>query len=194
MTRFLCTLLFSLSCFAAHPCIAIIDSHNVVTKQMVAAIQTQLDRDVLPAWGLTAILDLHHERRYDYAVLLTDAPNGRHYVDASGRPTAEVAWWSTDLSVVLSHEILEMVVNPYLDRTAYFAYPNGLGFVFNWEICDPVQGSTYSIDGVRVSDFVYPSYFRQTYGRTPFDHLGLLHAAGSLVTGSGAINGFQVTQ
>ena len=72
---------------------------------------------------------------------------------------------SNPLSMVLSHELLEMVVNPDVNRMAQGPAPEGAtgdedGAVFySYEICDPVNANRYAIDGVVVSDFVLPAWF-----------------------------------
>jgi hypothetical protein len=59
-----------------------------------------------------------------------------------------------------SHEIVETLVDP--DLTNRWA----LGLR---EVGDPVENVTYSLDGVQVSDFVFPSYFG---GSGPYDQAG----------------------
>lgn len=71
-----------------------------------------------------------------------------HGVDA-GEPYAVVGT-GTGLSVSFSHEVLEMLVNPQLTLTL-----NN----YNGEVCDPVEDATYTLHGVRVSDFVTPWWF-----------------------------------
>lgn len=76
------------------------------------------------------------------------ASEGVHGLDASGRPEAEVftfsdpwRWWSLDFS----HEVLEMLVDPYGGRP---------------EVCDPIASFQYYIEGVMVSDFAWPAWYR----------------------------------
>jgi hypothetical protein len=64
-----------------------------------------------------------------------------------------------------SHELLEMLVDPSGGRIR-----NGLPF----EICDPVEGAGYYVDGSIVSDFVTPAWFTHR-SRQPWDYLGLLN-------------------
>jgi len=52
-------------------------------------------------------------------------------------------------------------------KAAFYAYEN----------CDPVQGDTYAIDAVTVSNFVYPEFFEPDPARgARFDHLRLVTA------------------
>jgi hypothetical protein len=67
-----------------------------------------------------------------------------------------------------------MSVDPYLDAMVVVAGPPPLFYAFFREICDPVAGYTYAIDGVKVSDFVLPAYFWGQTGQR--DYLGLASA------------------
>lgn len=77
------------------------------------------------------------------------------------------------LSTVISHEILELVIDPYANL---WAEDNGTEFAL--EVCDPVEGfSYYKMLGatlrVAVSDFVTPQWF-DPRGKSggKFDYLG----------------------
>jgi hypothetical protein len=82
-------------------------------------------------------------------------PHGEH--DFYGQPYALV-WtagataqgWSRDLS----HEVIEMLVDPSLD----VRYMRD-GSTWQREIADPVGGLGYRLDGVYVSDFVTPEWY-----------------------------------
>src|SRR5262249_10026263 len=79
------------------------------------------------------------------------------------------------VSVTLSHEILEMLGDPDINLMIQKG-PRG----YAYEVCDAVEDDSlgYDINGVRVSDFVYPQYFETFWkkGATKFDHLGHLSA------------------
>jgi hypothetical protein len=55
-------------------------------------------------------------------------------------------------SRIISHEIFEMIVNPKLK------FLNGL----EMEVCDPVLPNSFEVDGIQISDWVYPSWFLKT--------------------------------
>ena len=71
-----------------------------------------------------------------------------------------------DWSVTLSHEALELALDPEVNRLVQGPHPNPKEagrFVYHWyELCDAVQGETYTIDGVRVSNFLLPLYFTES--------------------------------
>jgi hypothetical protein len=64
-------------------------------------------------------------------------------------------------SVVLSHEALEMVADPYGNRLVAAASPvdprERVKYLL--EVCDPCQGIWYPVNGVPVADFYTPRYF-----------------------------------
>lgn len=112
----------------------------------------------------------------------SDVPEdlGYHAIQASGRPFGICAWGPVKaaggavltgadaFSVTVSHEYLELIVNPYV--TAWIDTPEGDQEPF--EICDRVQGDSYAIGNypgpaVSVSNFLGPRAFSQ--GPGPYD-------------------------
>jgi hypothetical protein len=62
-----------------------------------------------------------------------------------------------------THELAEMMVNPncgYWADAASFNPSGGLSQeLLALEIADPVEGYAFALDGLKVSDFVFPAYF-----------------------------------
>jgi hypothetical protein len=86
--------------------------------------------------------------------------------------------WS--VSSVLSHEVLEMFVDPNCNLWAN----NGKGSVYTLEVCDPVEAPTYAVNGVSVSNFVTPAWFDpQAPTGAQFDKLGLVRSPFSILKG-----------
>jgi hypothetical protein len=76
-------------------------------------------------------------------------------------------------TVTFSHEALELIADPEVNLLVMGPHPDDQNkYVFYWyEMCDAVQGQTYSIDGVEVSNFVLPLYFtgdEEVSGRNDF--------------------------
>lgn len=72
------------------------------------------------------------------------------------------------LSSVLSHEMLEILVNPQ----AVQFMPIGKGRGIALEICDPVEGDWYSAtNGVYLSNWVFPGWFDASDTTFPYDKL-----------------------
>lgn len=87
--------------------------------------------------------------------------------------------WS--VSSVLSHEVLEMFIDPNCNLWSN----NGKGAIYTFEVCDPVEAPTYVVNGVSVSNFVTPAWFdpQATAAGTQYDKLGLLTAPFSILKG-----------
>jgi hypothetical protein len=158
-------------------------SRTAIDPLVIAAIQKQLDQHFRPVWGHSAELVVGDIGEMDYSCLVgdeTDVPGeaGYHGIGPNGRPLAKLfadtlARGGLELSVALSHEILEMVADPWGNARVLYDSGNGSGALYAMEVCDPVQTNQYLIDGVAVSDFVTPQYFRQN-GPPPYDYLGIL--------------------
>jgi hypothetical protein len=61
------------------------------------------------------------------------------------------------VSVTACHEVCEMLIDPAINMWA--DGPNGT--LYAYEMCDACEQETFEIDGVTMSDFVYPSYFER---------------------------------
>lgn len=87
-------------------------------------------------------------------------------------------------SSVLSHELLEQLVDPYIDSCAQVTYQDQPAII-PLEVADPVEADSYQIGGVFVSNFVLPKWFQTDDGATtgPYDYLGNLSAPLSLSPG-----------
>ena len=156
-------------------------------RRGVAALQAQVNRHFGPVWSVAA--ELHvvgrgggKRRRGAWQLVLLDqrsADDGYHELTRDGLPLGKVflreamktpTGWTT----TASHELLELLVNPDTTLGA-FVEDHALGSrLYTYEVCDPVQDDRfcYEIDGVAVSDFVYPAWFEpwRKRGSGRFDH------------------------
>ena len=88
-------------------------------------------------------------------------------IDATGEKARAKAF-RDEVTLTATHEIAEMLVDPAItlcvQRTGYGVY--------SLEIADPVEEDGFVIDGFKVTDFVYPSWYEQFHARgsTTFDH------------------------
>jgi hypothetical protein len=64
-------------------------------------------------------------------------------------------------SVTISHEVLEMIADPYGNRLLAAAHPRDKRQRVKYllEVCDPCQAVWYPVNGVPVADFYTPRYF-----------------------------------
>ena len=140
------------------------------TMEIAAALQRQLSRDVGPIWEVNATIDafaaLEHVPPGYWPIIVGDHWAGVEavgmHVDLDGQPFALVEV-SPSWSLTASHEVIEMVTDPWGNRTVPGGSPmqgQGLADILV-EICDPVGGAgcAYTVNGYLVSDFVTPNYY-----------------------------------
>ena len=142
---------------------------------VVPALQTQASEHLAPRWNIDATLEFvprgkkAPEGSWRLDILDdTDYPpdSGYHNVGRDGIPFAKVfvntaQQYKENWTITASHELLEMLVNPYAMLAAYVPFDDNSGTVYSLEICDPVSPDEngYQIKGVSVSDFVFPEWF-----------------------------------
>src|SRR4029077_20385648 len=137
---------------------------------VAAALQKQVSRDFGPIWNVEATVDAFDKLEdvpvgYWHVLLQDELPNsaaGLHKRDDDKQPFALVAL-TTNWPVFMSHEALEMLVDPQGTLTrAGDSLQSGQGRVeYLIEVCDPCQTSKFadSVNSVMVSDFYTPQYF-----------------------------------
>jgi len=134
--------------------------------QVSGAIQKQVARDLAPLWGIAATVDVFPEFEdvpvgYWPIVIVDDAPQPGVHKDFNRQPIAYVVAGPT-WSLAASHEVVEMLIDPWGDRIVAGDAPRGGERVeFLVEVCDPCQDPShaYTVNGVLVSDFCTPAYF-----------------------------------
>lgn len=94
----------------------------------------------------------------------------------TGRGHSRVSW-----TVALSHEVMEMLVNPNVTRKAPHRFHHRRVWV---EVADAVEADVYRVDGVQVSDFVTPRWFEfSNVNFMRYDFMGKLSAPYTLAPG-----------
>ncbi len=161
------------------PTVAIINKSSVISDAEVApvvdALQIQVDRDFVPIWEIGANLVFVPSNQPvpndAWLIFLLDTSDqagalGYHELTTSGMPVAKVfaaddKRYGLSWSVTLSHELLEMLVDPYLTSSVFVQNSNTTGTIFAYEVCDAVEDDSfgYLINSVLVSDFVAPAWF-----------------------------------
>jgi hypothetical protein len=97
-------------------------------------------------------------------------------LDSGAKPTS--GDWS--VSSVLSHEVLEMFIDPNCNLWSN----DDKDSAYSFEVCDPVEAPTYDVNGISVSNFVTPSWFDPLAGaHAQFDKLGHLTKPFSILKG-----------
>lgn len=148
---------------------------------IAAALETQVSRDFSPIWGCRAellfVAGKQKAPKSAWWLTVLDTSDqadalGYHDVTPVGLPLGK-AFAKSDLdhgysaSVTISHELLEMLADPEINLCAQVR-----DRLYAYEVCDPCEADRfgYKIDGVLVSDFVTPTWFRPTpQAAGPFD-------------------------
>lgn len=159
--------------------IALYSKSTKVTVQELArvsaALQKQVTRDFTPIWHIRATVDAFESEEdvpqgyWKVSVMDIIPASGAagFHLDEQGQPYADVLW-SKDWSLTASHEVLEMLADPFGRQIATGPSPKpGQGRVsFLVEVCDPCEAAKYaytintgSSHEVLVSDFYTPDYF-----------------------------------
>src|SRR5215472_5606569 len=168
----------------AAPAVALVDRSTAPVSarhlaHVARALQTQLDRDFGPAWGVHARVTTSPADRVPAGVwpmYLVDASAAGFGIHVDGAtPFAEVCaggGWT----LAASHLLLEMVADPRGDRLMegpeFGSCLTNRRVRYLVEVCEPCRTFHYVIDGVDVSDFVTPDYYRAD--GTAVDFLRLL--------------------
>ncbi len=176
----------------------------------VVALQQQVTNDFRPVWGTDAELKMVSQGASAptgtwWLAILDDSDQagtlGYHDLTPDGLPMGKVFAASdlkagTSWTVTASHELLEMLVDPNINLTAFVQNANTTGTLYAYEVCDACEDDSfgYPINNVLVSDFVYPAWFEsfRTKGSTQFDRMNQIQNALQLLTG-GYIGVFNVT-
>jgi hypothetical protein len=145
-------------------------------RPLADALNKQASLHVAPIWGVSGHVTLIEspdsvQQGVSPIILSDQVPGGMHGVHSTdhGVPFA-VVLAADDWSLAVSHEFVEMLVDPSGTKTVpgrKMQVVNGVaqdveGTVdYVLEVCDPVedQSYAYTIDGVLVSDFYTPRYF-----------------------------------
>jgi len=197
--------------------------------KMVGACNIQISRDVAPAWGRQAVPVISYgtvdagipagsAKIYIFDNADQAGALGYHTETMGGQVFGKIfAKTITDyglpiiydgsrrnsitVSSVLSHEVVETFVNPYVNLWSDGpTVAQGNEYVF--EACDPVEGDSYQISIttgttqktltslVSVSDFVYPEYFDTASPTgTKLDYLSKLRQPFTI-----SVNGYTVVR
>lgn len=185
------------------PTISMVNNSTVLSDADVAktisAFQTQVDRDFAPVWETTATLKFVPKGQQpgpqDWIIYLLDNSDqagalGYHDLTPAGNPIAKVfikddQKYGLSWTVTVSHELLEMLVDPYISNCAFIQKTNTTGRLYAYEVCDPIEDDSfgYKIGDVLVSNFIYPAWFESFRRSGKFDHMSVLTAPLSLAKG-----------
>lgn len=137
-------------------------------SQVTRALQTQVDRDFHMVWGSGARVGLAPAGTTPAGVwsisVVDDGVTGLGIdLDEDGCPRAVVRA-DADWTISVSHVLLEMIADPngsrFMEGLDLTPDAEGRRVQYLVEVCDPCELFHYEIDGVGVSDFVTPDFYR----------------------------------
>jgi len=175
------------------PTIAVYNQSSILGDKDVdkacQAIDKQVKNHVFNAWGLTANVVFFPNTTPlpdgAWRVLILDNSDvaqalGYHDFTPAGMPEGKVFAISDQAAglnwtVTLSHEVLEMVVDPDIVRCAF---DDSASRLWAYEVCDACESDSdgYIITvgdpvDIVVSDFVFPAYFEPFNNHGPYDQM-----------------------
>jgi hypothetical protein len=156
-----------------------------------AALQKQVTRDFAPAWGQPATVAAFPPGPvppgYWRIVVKKQVPSGDYgYHSRAHREPAAIVYHTRDWPLTASHELLEMLADPWGSRLIVADDPRGTKDRVRVlvEACDPCEEFHYTVDGIELSDFVLPAY----YGPHRWRHGGKSPAGASAYSFTGAVS------
>jgi hypothetical protein len=175
--------------------------------KIVGALQRQVSEDFAPVWGIDATLGYVKKGEVPdpaaWVLGIFDTSDqagalGYHDVTEAGLPLGKV-FAKTDLdlgsslSVTISHELLEMLLDPDINLSVFVQKTDTEGIIYAYEVADACEDDSfgYLIDGVLVSDFVYPAWFESFNLKGPYDKQAKISAPFQLLSG-GYISAYQI--
>jgi hypothetical protein len=168
---------------------------------LISALQKYVDKHLAPVWGTPAkLVNTTKPRDSAWTMIFLDTANairnlredlkkifGKNVVDEisayhlfKGRPVAlvfvktvlaETSLLSTrdKVSLAASHELAEMLVDPGNNLWC----EDGNSALYAYEVCDAVEAKHFRVNGLAMSNFVYPAFFEGFHKRNSvqFDHM-----------------------
>jgi hypothetical protein len=137
-------------------------------SRVAAALQRQVTRDFAAIWDVSATLDAFPRLEdvplgYWPMIIVPDVQGAAGiHLDKDGQPYALIEM-SDSWSLTASHEMLEMLADPFGDRLVPGpSIKRGQGRVeYLVEVCDPSEAAEfgYTVNDMLVSDFYTPRFF-----------------------------------
>ncbi len=155
-------------------------SLGVDFDRLLVTLQKFLDTIFVPVWGTPArLVKTTGFRKGAWALAFLDDADvanalGYHDLTPDGLPLSKVFVRTTvaagqKVSVTACHELAEMLVDPAIN----LASTGPSNRFYAYETADAVEEQEFRLDGIPMSDFVYPSWFEifRKAGSTQFDYM-----------------------
>ena len=166
---------------------------------LISALQKYVDKYLAPVWGTPAkLVKATKPRDNAWTMIFIDTADDIRNLRAElkkkfgnvddivathlfkGRPVAFVFAENVlleerprrkrdKISSAASHELAEMLVDPGSNIWC----DDGHGMFYAYEVCDAVEAKYFRVNGLAMSDFVYPTFFERFHKRNSvqFDHM-----------------------
>lgn len=154
--------------------VALVDASGTIDASELAevagALNEQVQSDIAPAWKVAATVGAYPQApqgtwRIELQETIELEGAAGFHADERGQPYAQVALSDGKWTVTASHELVEMLVDPFGSRL------HGAAALRGWEgesprvkylmePADPCERIEYEVGGVPMSDFVLPSFYR----------------------------------
>jgi hypothetical protein len=154
---------------------------GVDLNALIAAMQAYVNQHIVPVWGTPAkLIKSTGYVKGAWAMVFLDNADQKgalayHDLTPDGLPQSKVFVKTTRddnelVSVSASHELVEMLVDPAINMMTTGPDPK---LVYAYESADPVEALSFNVNGIAMSDFVYPAYFEAFHkaGSVQFDRL-----------------------
>jgi hypothetical protein len=161
--------------------------------KLISAMQKYVDDFVAPVWGTPAKLEKTNGfLPGQWAVIFLDDADqadtlAYHDLTPDGLPVSKVFVRTTLddnqlVSVSASHELVEMLVDPAINMMTTGPDPK---IMYAYESADPVEELSFPVNGIQMSDFVFPSYFENFHqpGSVQFDHMDTVNHPFEILSG-----------
>lgn len=158
----------------------------VPLAQIIAALQAYVDQSLGPVWNVGCkLIETQGPVAGTWGLLFTDTSDSEGalaYHEDDALPLSKV-FVATELqaaesvTVSASHELAECLVDPGCNLYA----TNPSGTLYCYEVADPVEETSFEVNGLAMSNFVYPAWFGEPGAQ--FDHVGVLDKPFTLAKG-----------
>lgn len=187
---------------------------DIRPKTLITALQSYVDDYLFPVWGVRAELSWSNKPQagvWNVGFIDSnenDDPGALAYHNFDPTENGNLPYAVVDvgasledmgsIGVPVSHELAEMLADPGCNSwCGPDAFEPGDGpdteptntKLYALEIADPVERAYFKIDGVEVSDFVFPAYFEPWGVDGPVDYLGAISRPGQIAAG-----GYQIVR
>lgn len=145
-------------------------------SKSVIAVAQQFREHVVPAWkNFREVCEIVEHDQFDAAIYLVDNDSAENRLGYHSRSTGHGTWGIINIgeikksgyentkgdfsvSSIMSHEAIESYCDPFANLWVM----RSDGKFIAYEPVDPVEGYSYEISNVSVSNFVYPAWFDES--------------------------------